>query len=135
MNLHMFECQIICSESSFLPQQSLLEVGDTVWGGGLIEASHVLMHLREALLHVVLCTALPDRTKAETMGGVVQLEQREKERHPSNQWYGPADLRVFQMVQSMIIIIIISSLIIPVHTWVFFSRDLGTPLTRKVNGF
>ncbi len=47
----------------------------TFWGGGLVEASHVIVHLREALLHVILSTALSHRPKTETQGGVVKLRE------------------------------------------------------------
>lgn len=45
------------------------------WGGGLIEAPHVVVHLREALLHVILGAALPHRPKTEAHGGMVQLRK------------------------------------------------------------
>lgn len=45
----------------------------TFWGGGLVEASHVVVHLWEALLHVILGAALPHRPETEAQGRVVQL--------------------------------------------------------------
>lgn len=45
------------------------------WGGGLVKASHVVVHFREALLHVVLSTAFPYRPKTEAQGGMVQLRK------------------------------------------------------------
>lgn len=47
-------------------------------GGGLVEASHVVVHLREALLHVILGAALPHRPEAEAQAGVVQLGVTQK---------------------------------------------------------
>ena len=55
----------------------LLEVGDPVWCGGLVEAAHVLVHLREALLHVVLSAALAHGSKAEPLRRVVELQNPE----------------------------------------------------------
>lgn len=43
-------------------------------GGGLVEAPHVVVHLREALLHVILGAALPYRPETEAQGGMVQLK-------------------------------------------------------------
>ena len=43
------------------------------WGGGLVEASHIVVHLREALLHVILSAALPHRPKTKAQGGMMQL--------------------------------------------------------------
>ncbi len=45
------------------------------WGRGLVEASHVVVHLWKALLHVILSTALPHRPKTEAQGGMVQLKE------------------------------------------------------------
>lgn len=44
-------------------------------GGGLVEAPHVVVHLGEALLHVVLGAALPHRPEAEAQRRVVQLRR------------------------------------------------------------
>lgn len=46
---------------------------NTFWGRGLVEASHVVVHLWEALLHVILSTALPHRPKAEAQRRMVEL--------------------------------------------------------------
>lgn len=43
------------------------------WCGGLVEASHVVVHLWETLLHVILSTALPHRAETKAHGGMVQL--------------------------------------------------------------
>lgn len=51
----------------------LLQHMYALWGGGLVEASHVVVHLGEALLHVILGAALPHRPKSEAQGRVVQL--------------------------------------------------------------
>lgn len=45
------------------------------WGGRLIEASHVVMHLWKTLLHVILSTALSHRPKTEAQGWVVELRR------------------------------------------------------------
>lgn len=45
------------------------------WGGGLVEAPHVVVHLWKALFHVILCTALPHSPKTEAQGGMVQLRK------------------------------------------------------------
>lgn len=56
----------------------LLQHVHALRGGGLVEASHVVVHLREALLHVVLGAALAHRPKAEAQRRVVQLGRVEK---------------------------------------------------------
>lgn len=56
----------------------LLQHVDALGGGGLVVASHVVVHLREALLHVVLGAALPHRPKPEAQRGVVQLRRWER---------------------------------------------------------
>lgn len=53
----------------------LLQHMYALWGGGLVEASHVLVHLWEALLHVILSAALPHRPKTEAQGWMVQLRK------------------------------------------------------------
>lgn len=53
----------------------LLQHVHAFWGGGLVEAPHVVVHLREALLHVILGAALPHRPEAEAQGGMVQLRK------------------------------------------------------------
>ena len=53
----------------------LLQHMYALWGGGLVEASHVLVHLREALLHVILSAALPHSPKTEAQGWMVQLRK------------------------------------------------------------
>lgn len=52
----------------------LLQHVDSFRGGGLVEAPHVVVHLREALLHVILGAALPYRPETEAQGGMVQLK-------------------------------------------------------------
>lgn len=42
-------------------------------GGGLVKAPHVVVHLWKTLLHVILCTALPNCPETEAHGGVMQL--------------------------------------------------------------
>lgn len=51
-----------------------LEVLDAVRRGRDVESPHVLVHLGEALLDVVLGAALPHRGKAETLGRVMELD-------------------------------------------------------------
>lgn len=53
----------------------LLQHVDALGGGGLVVAPHVVVHLGEALLHVVLGAALPHRPKPEAQGGMVQLRR------------------------------------------------------------
>lgn len=50
-----------------------LQVGHPVRGGRDVVASHVLVHLREALPHVIFSTALPHCAKPEPLGRVVEL--------------------------------------------------------------
>lgn len=54
--------------------RGLLQHVHALRGGGLVEASHVVVHLGEALLHVVLGAALTHRPKAEAQRRVVQLK-------------------------------------------------------------
>lgn len=56
----------------------LLQHVHALRGGGLVEAPHVVVHLGEALLHVVLGAALPHRPKAEAKRRVVQLREVEE---------------------------------------------------------
>lgn len=56
----------------------LLQHVHALRGGGLVEAPHVVVHLGEALLHVVLGAALPHRPKAEAKRRVVQLRKVEE---------------------------------------------------------
>lgn len=56
----------------------LLQHVHALRGGGLVEAPHVVVHLGEALLHVVLGAALPHRPEAEAHRRVVQLRGAEK---------------------------------------------------------
>lgn len=53
--------------------QGSLQVGHPIGGGRDIVAPHVLMHLREALPHVVLRAALPHCAEPEPLGWVVEL--------------------------------------------------------------
>lgn len=53
----------------------LLQHVDALGGGGLVVAPHVVVHLRETLLHVILGAALPHRPKPEAQGGMVQLRR------------------------------------------------------------
>lgn len=67
----------------------LLQHVDALGGGGLVEAPHVVVHLRETLLHVILGAALPHRPKPEAQGGMVQLrrwERKGKEGRGSSLW-------------------------------------------------
>lgn len=59
---------------------SLLQHVYALRGGGLVEAPHVVVHLGETLLHVILRAALPNRPEAEAHGGVVQLRGQQVER-------------------------------------------------------
>lgn len=56
----------------------LLQHVDALGGGGLVVAPHVVVHLRETLLHVILGAALPHRPKPEAQGGMVQLRRRRR---------------------------------------------------------
>lgn len=56
----------------------LLQHVDALGGGGLVVAPHVVVHLRETLLHVILGAALPHRPKPEAQGGMVQLRRWRK---------------------------------------------------------
>lgn len=56
----------------------LLQHVDALGGGGLVVAPHVVVHLREALLHVILGAALPHRPEPEAQRGMVQLRKREQ---------------------------------------------------------
>lgn len=56
----------------------LLQHVDALGGGGLVVAPHVVVHLRETLLHVILGAALPHRPKPEAQGGMVQLKRWRK---------------------------------------------------------
>lgn len=59
--------------------QVLLEVMNAVRRGRDVVSPHVLVHLGETLLDVVLGAALPHRGEAESLRGMVQLQQcREK---------------------------------------------------------
>lgn len=69
----------------------LLEGGDPIRRGGLIEAPHVLVHLWKTLLHVVLCTALSHGSKPKPPGGVVELwrgHQAALKRQRTMNWQG-----------------------------------------------
>lgn len=56
----------------------LLEIVYSIWCCWDVVSSHVLMHFRETLLDVVLCTALPHCGKAESLRGMVQLQESRK---------------------------------------------------------
>lgn len=53
----------------------LLQHVDALGGGGLVVAPHVVVHLRETLLHVILGAALPHRPEPEAQRGMVQLRK------------------------------------------------------------
>lgn len=53
----------------------LLECRDSIRSGGLVEAPHVLVHLREALFHIVLSTAFSNCAKAKPQRRVMELEK------------------------------------------------------------
>lgn len=53
----------------------LLECRDSIRSGGLVEAPHVLIHLREALFHIVLSTAFSNCAKAKPQRRVMELEK------------------------------------------------------------
>lgn len=44
-----------------------------------IVSSHILMHLRETLLDIVLCTAFSDCGKSKSLRGMVQLQETRHE--------------------------------------------------------
>lgn len=54
----------------------LLEIMYAIWCGRDIVSSHVLVHLRETLLDVVLCAAFSHCGKSESLRGMVQLQER-----------------------------------------------------------
>lgn len=54
----------------------LLEIMYAVWCCRDIVSSHVLVHLRETLLDVVLCAAFSYCSKSESLRGMVQLQER-----------------------------------------------------------
>ena len=56
----------------------LLEMMYAIWCCWDIVSSHVLMHLRETLLDVVLCAAFSHCGKSESLWGMVQLQERRK---------------------------------------------------------
>lgn len=65
----------------------LLQHVDALGGGGLVVAPHVVVHLRETLLHVILGAALPHRPKPEAQGGMVQLRRcRKRGRKRGSRW-------------------------------------------------
>lgn len=70
---------VCCEVSSHFDAFYLLESGNTFRCGGLIEASHVLMHLWETFLHVVLGAALPHCPETETPRWVMELAHRREE--------------------------------------------------------
>lgn len=70
---------VCCEASSHSDAFCLLESGNTFRRGGLVEASHVLMHLGETFLHVVLSAALPHCPETETPRWVMELAHRREE--------------------------------------------------------
>lgn len=64
---------------------ALLEMMYAIWRCRDIVSSHVLVHLGETLLDVVLCTAFFHCSKSESLRGMVQLqERRNKTRYLQN---------------------------------------------------
>ena len=57
----------------------LLECSHSVGRGGHVEAPHVLVHLGEAFLQVLLGAALSDRPETETLGWMMKLEIQNKQ--------------------------------------------------------
>lgn len=53
----------------------LLEIMYAIWCCRDVVSSHVLMHLRETLLKVVLCAAFSHCGKSESLRGMVQLQE------------------------------------------------------------
>lgn len=53
----------------------LLECRDSIRSGGLVEAPHVLVHLRKALFHIVLSTAFSNCAEAKPQRRVMELEK------------------------------------------------------------
>lgn len=71
----MFAYRLFCMCILFICIFVLLQHMYAFWGGRLIEASHVVMHLWKTLLHVILSTALSHRPKTEAQGRVVELRR------------------------------------------------------------
>lgn len=53
----------------------LLECRDSIRSGGLVEAPHVLVHLRKALFHIILSTAFSNCAEAKPQRRVMELEK------------------------------------------------------------
>lgn len=68
MGMHVFPVYLI----------ALLEVMNAIWCCWDIESSHILVHLWETLLDIVLSTAFSHCSKAESLRGMVQLQGRRK---------------------------------------------------------
>lgn len=56
----------------------LLEMMYAIWCCRDIVSSHVLVHLRETLLDVVLCAAFSHCGKSKSLRGMVQLQKERK---------------------------------------------------------